>query len=284
MDREADRPLQRAPRLFGISATRAPVVAVLRRGPSAWSALGRWDTASMTYEAGTWVRATVYPQRCDLSPDGRWFAAFVLNQHADWPAGSAYVSVSRLPWLTALTAWGIGSTWTNGVHFLDDRTAWSLPEPDVGDAEPCRNRYGLAWTHAASFAVERRRGWVETEDTPPRAEHDVWDQSREVTMRRSCPGATDHELRVTGWHAAFRAFEPDRFGPTAYWLLSNGRRTDLSDVQWADWSSAGEHLLVATLEGRLQARSRDGRDVSWEHDLATDAPHRTPPPPAARDW
>src|SRR5262245_48312523 len=34
-----------APRIFCIPATRAPIVAVLRRGPSAWSHLGKWDLA-----------------------------------------------------------------------------------------------------------------------------------------------------------------------------------------------------------------------------------------------
>ena len=85
------------PRIFGIVANEAPVVAVIRRGPSSWCATGRWDVAAATYEPGTWIHGTVYPQRCDLSPDGRWLAAFVLKQSGDWAAGSAYVSLSRLP-------------------------------------------------------------------------------------------------------------------------------------------------------------------------------------------
>jgi hypothetical protein len=51
-------------------------VAVLRRGPSH---VGRWDLARGTYEPGAWIRANLYPQRCDLSPDGRWLCYFTLK-------------------------------------------------------------------------------------------------------------------------------------------------------------------------------------------------------------
>jgi hypothetical protein len=271
------------PRVFGIAATDAPVVAVLRRGPSSWCSLGRWDVDAGRYETGSWLHGTVYPQRCDVSPDGRWLAAFVMKQQADWVAGTTYVSISRLPWLTALAAWGIGSTWTSGVHFLRDTTAWLGTDPDVGDPAPCRRRYGLGWTRAASFAVERRRGWTESSSTPPRDPQDMWDQRREVTMVKPSPRAPATTLAVCGWHAAWRSFEPERFGPSAYWLERNGVRQDLPDVQWADWAADGR-LLVATTQGRLQARAPDGVSVDWEHDLAAEEPVRTPPPAEASRW
>jgi hypothetical protein len=237
----------------------------------------------MAYETGAWLHATVYPQRCDLSPDGRWLAAFVLDPRADWTAGAAYVALSRLPWFTALAAWGIGSTWTSGVHFSADRSQYSLDAPDVGDDEPCRQRYGLAWTGAVAFAVERRRGWVETDDTPPRSDDDPWDVRRPVTMRKPCPADPERELQVTGWHAAFRAFGPTQFGPSSYWLVTGSRRVDLDGVQWAEWSLDGR-LLVATTSGRLQARSSDGCRVEWEYDLATEEPSPTAPPRQAHEW
>jgi len=55
---------------FGIPAARVPVVAVLGRGPSDWSHVGRWDVARGVYELGAWIRGDLYPQRCDLSPTG----------------------------------------------------------------------------------------------------------------------------------------------------------------------------------------------------------------------
>lgn len=55
-------------RVFGIGATAADVVAILRRGPSGWSHLGRWDIDTRSYEPGSWLHGTLYPQRCDLGP------------------------------------------------------------------------------------------------------------------------------------------------------------------------------------------------------------------------
>src|SRR5918996_1273141 len=107
-----------APRIFCIPAARAPVAAVIARGPSDWVRLGRWDLQRDDYEHGAWLAGTVYPQRCDLSPDGRWFAYFALKPSSTWDAGPTYIAVSRLPWFTALVAWGTDGTWTNRVRFV----------------------------------------------------------------------------------------------------------------------------------------------------------------------
>ena len=41
-----------APRIYRLPATAAPVVAVLRRGPSHWSHMGRWDLETRSYQPG----------------------------------------------------------------------------------------------------------------------------------------------------------------------------------------------------------------------------------------
>src|SRR3989449_10016529 len=88
----------------------------------------------------TWIRANLYPQRCDLSPNGRWFCYFTLKSSAKWKAGRTYVAMSRLPWLTALAAWGTCGTWTRGLHFVENRRVWDVGAPDAGDVRPCRKK------------------------------------------------------------------------------------------------------------------------------------------------
>jgi len=286
------------PRLFGIPATDAPVVAVIRRGPSGWTHLGRWDTARDGYEAGSWLRGIIHPQRCDLSPDARWFAYFALKGGARWPAGATYVAVSRMPWLTALVAWATDGTWTRGFHFTERRGALAdgpRPAdalgllPAVGDAAPLLERYGLTWTRAATFAVERRRGWTETADTPPRGEDDPWDERRasRVTMEKPRPRDTRTRLLVRGRYAAFRDMQPS-WGPPRYAVGSEDgtrRDVDLADVQWADWDRRGR-LLVATVNGDLQVRedATDARSVVWRQDLAEMRPSPVEPPAEAGRW
>lgn len=272
-----------APRLYVIVATAAPLAAVLRRGPSDWCALGRWDLATPGYEPGAWIKARLAPQRCDLSPDGRWFVASVHAVGADWPAGEVYEAVSRLPWLHALAAWGAGSTYSRGVHVSDERDRCDLGAPDVGDAAPLLARWGLVRNRAEQFAVERRRGWVEAPGTPPRSAGGPWDEHRRVAMRRARPGDRDVVLEVSGSFAAFREGEPQPDRCT-YALVGPDDLEVLDDVQWADWSSDGR-LLVATSDGRLQIRSGAHVDtVTFEHDLSGETPDPQPAPAWARRW
>jgi hypothetical protein len=271
------------PRLFGIPAIEAPIVAVIRRGPSDWCHVGRWDVETMAYQPGSWLRGTIYPQRCDVSPDGRWLCYFTLKAGADWSAGATYIALSRLPWVTSLAAWGTGGTWTHGLHFVSDTDVWPTETPSEGDPAPVRDRYGLAFTRAATFAVERRRGWTETPETPPRADDDVWDERRAVVMHKPSPADARSRLVVQGWYAAFRTMEPERYGESTYSLDDGSGRRVLEDVQWADWSGDGT-LLVATKAGQLQWRDQDGQGVRWEVDLAALTPERTPPPAEARQW
>jgi hypothetical protein len=275
-----------APRIFCIPATRAPVAAVIARGPSDWARLGRWDLERDEFGHGAWLAGTVYPQRCDLSPDGRWFAYFALKPSSTWDAGSTYIAVSRLPWFTALVAWGTDGTWTRGVRFVDDRERWTVPEPAEGDPAPLRARYGLELRRAETFAIERDRGWTETEDTPSRDPDDVWDERRvrRVTMRKRHPVDGDAALVVGGRFAAFR--DNRNYDPEIWYALEHdGTLETLAGVQWADWDPSGR-LLVATTDGRLQVRGVEAHDsaVSWEVDLSADEPDPQPPPDEARRW
>lgn len=272
------------PRLFCIPAARAPIVAVLRRGPSAWSHVGRWDVARGVYEPGAWIRANLYPQRCDLSPDGRWLCYFTMKSWSAWKAGPTYIALSRLPWLSALAAWGTCGTWTRGAHFVDDRGVWEIGEPAEGDATPCRERFGLALTRPITFAVERRRGWTETAESPPRQASDMWDESRAaaVVMEKRSPKKHDARLRVRGYFAAFREGEPK---DVVYELVEDARVTVLPDVQWADWDGEGR-LLAATRDGRMQIRALSSEEprVLSEANVGALAPSPTPAPPDAQRW
>ena len=278
------------PRLFGIPATRSPVVAILRRGPSDWSQVLRWDPHAGTLDRGSWIRANLYPQRCDLSPDGRFLAYFTLRPAATWAAGPTYIAVSRLPWLTALAAWGACGTWTCGLHFVDNHRTWEVGRPAEGHIEPLRDRYrfGLELTRPPAFAVERRRGWTETSDSPPYDQDlDPWDIRRvpRLTMEKPQPGSTDAAyLTVSGRFAAYRSGQPS-WNEVVYTIRHGDVSRRLERVQWADWDQAGR-LLVATTTGRLEVRREPWAvtDTAWSVDLGDDRPEPAEPPSIARRW
>jgi hypothetical protein len=268
------------PRIFGIPALRATVVAVIRRGPTKWMHVGRWDTSAPSYEPGAWLHGTIYPQRCDLSPDGRWLAYFALKPSARWDVGTTYIAISELPWLTAIAAWATTGTWTRGARFVEDRSVWDVGEPDHGDVAMIRQRFGLRLARADAFAVERRRGWFESADTPPRSTDDAWDEHRgdRIEMEKARPGGDGSSLTVRGVYAGRRELH-DLDANIRYELREAGERRILDGVQWADWDDQGR-LLVATDDGRLQIRGPGGTSVEWEIDEAAFVPDPAPAPEA----
>jgi len=95
-----------APRLFVIFAREAHEAVIFRRGPSAWFHIIRWDTKSDTFYPGAWLKGRIYPEKCDLSPDGELLLSFIhqgRNLRTDYT--DAWSSISRSPWLHALGLW-----------------------------------------------------------------------------------------------------------------------------------------------------------------------------------
>jgi hypothetical protein len=269
------------PRIYCVTAAEAPIVAVFRRGPTQWSHVGQWDLARLHYEPGAWLGGRIFPRRCDLSPDGRYLAYFAHKPSATWELGEAYVAVSKLPWLTALHAFATCGTWTRGYFFSKDAAAshseaLNLPIP-----------YRLQSIPAVQFATERRRGWQESPDCPPRDPRDAWDERRNVRMQRQQPGG--HRLlyvESTGHAGAEFGIEQAVDGlRVQYSIETDGQLAPLADVQWADWDQQGR-LLVATRSGKLEVRNvNSGKtQVLFEKDLALLAPQPAPAPDWAQHW
>jgi hypothetical protein len=112
--------------LFIIPARDAPKAVIIRRGPSAWYHLILWEWKHKgrdVFTHGAWIRARLFPEKCDLSPDGNLFVYFVFqgSRHGtDYK--DSYTAVSRPPWLYALALWPHGGTYAGGGRFLDNHT------------------------------------------------------------------------------------------------------------------------------------------------------------------
>ena len=112
--------------MFVLLAKQASVgVILMRGGPSLWWHVSLWDTAQDRFESGQWFRGRIYPEKCDVSPNGKLFIYFAgkfrprdvaLGYHSTW------IAVSRPPYLTALALWPVGDTWGGEGVFLDDRS------------------------------------------------------------------------------------------------------------------------------------------------------------------
>jgi hypothetical protein len=269
------------PRIYCIPATEAPIVAVFRRGPTKWSHVGLWDLAKGRYEPGAWLGGRIFPRRSDLSPDGRLLCYFAHKPTANWAHGEAYVALSKLPWLTALHAFGTCGTWTRGYYFTRDTGSVNTPDVKLPIS------YGLRSIPMVQFANERRRGWEETPDSPPRDPKDAWDQRRNARMQKRQPGGTrllfvESLGQAGGEFGAGQAVDGLR---VLYSLEFDGELKVLDELQWADWNRQGQ-LLVATRSGKLQIWNLNGKEteILFEYDLAILELNHSPAPAWAQSW
>lgn len=118
------------PRVFVITAAGADVAVVFRRGPSEWYHLLGWDLATDRVTPGAWFRGRLFPEKCDLSPDG---SLLLYSAHQGRKSGSSYThawtAVSRAPWLTALALWPMGTTYGGGGRFVGPRALTLRAQP-----------------------------------------------------------------------------------------------------------------------------------------------------------
>lgn len=147
--------------------------------------------------------------------------------------------------------------------------------------------YELRPISVIQFANERRRGWIEAEDSPIRDPRDAWDVDRNARMRKLQPHGT-RVLCVESIGVAGGEFGVEQSVDglnVRYSLESDSSLELLDDLQWADWSQEG-HLLVATRSGRLQTRTltHDGFEILFEADLSVLEPNPTPAPDWAQRW
>jgi hypothetical protein len=112
--------------LFVIPARDKPVAIIIRRGPSAWYNLILWEARRKNrdlFTEGAWFRGRIFPEKCDISPDGNLFVYFAFQgSRGGTEYQDSYTAVSRPPWLHAVALWPHGGTYGGGGRFLDNTT------------------------------------------------------------------------------------------------------------------------------------------------------------------
>ena len=91
----------------------------MRRGPTDHVQLVAWDTDTDEFTAGQWFKGRIHEDRCDLSPDGRYFVYFAAKHrwvHVE-DVKETWTAISRPPYFTALAIWFFGGTWHGGGVF-----------------------------------------------------------------------------------------------------------------------------------------------------------------------
>ena len=281
----------------------APVAVLLRRGPTNWVELIRWDTSNDTFERGQWFHGRIYERRCDLRPSGNLFVYFAAKHNpkqfqSDYT--SAWTAVSRPPYFTALSLWPKGDCWDGGGWFEADRR---LHLNHYGDPQPHPN-------HLAHKKLQ-----VETnlcgrgEDLP--IYNDIL-QAKGWTRHVSGNHPSSRAARETSGASPLRASDPtnkvwfhSEAGLTLRMELENidfqkpggpyhfghlvmreedGEWLQVIDAEWADWDQQGR--LVYSQHGKLYAAKPLGQRLDFVElaDFTNDKPQENSPSHQARQW
>lgn len=131
-------------RLAVVVATAAPIAVVIRRGPSHWSQLIKWNLETDEFEPGQWLKGKVY--YASLSPDGEHIAMAIIGRtrRARRWEGCEYTLVSRPPYFTAL-AIRLMPLVSSQINFMKDGSLnWHIGNSvEYRAPNPCPYRVSL---------------------------------------------------------------------------------------------------------------------------------------------
>ncbi len=268
------------PRIWCTAAAEAPIVAVIARfgGKPRWTCILRWNWKTGTVDEGSWTRLDVLGHRCALSRDGEYFLYYAkggsLGPFSPRSGGAA--TISRLPWLTALTdaenhlPAGGGPT-RDALEKDQQERLWRLfdPWPIYIRDEDWPAPLGTDWKRVANLDALRahfgagRRLRIAATASIPRSSLSLL---AVVTTRGAQYSVFGHEIR-------FHLARGDDAMP----------QTHLEGVRWARPTDDGR-LLVATDAGSLEMRTIDAAAgstaIAWQRDLSA----MNPNPRSAPAW
>jgi hypothetical protein len=274
---------------FGILARQAPIGVLIRRGPSKWWRLTLWNTRNDEFTGGQWFHGSLYPQKCDLSPDGKLFSYFAAKFQRSARERSydySWAAVSRPPYFTALTLWNIGDTWGGKTAFLDDGSfhvgAIRDPHPDhpLGPLRIAKHSYLALDDPFLATPAWARTGWTAVPLSGFAKKLSAFDPL--IAAWKKVQG--DYCLR----RAVERGEELFPSGsPSEYTILDSACTTELTRFRahWADFDQNGR--LVAAAGGRiLEGQTDPHHGVRWRQLAAfhEQKPERMEAPTWAQRW
>lgn len=248
-------------RLHILFAKNAPIGVIFRRGPSKQVRLILWHTDTDTFIEGQWFKGRIYEERAALTPDGKLLSYFAmdlrkrryLRPEADPKSTSAWVAISRPPYLTALALWFYWDTHDGATTFPDNRTFLISGQctPAAGRELPNEFKVGNLPSNRSPLT---NRGWSyiperKIEDANQAPAYGAAQRSTDYYEKRIGGGIASLELRLNGL---------DKGGEFCLRNLTNGQSVPL-EVNYAEVDLAGR--LILAQDGKIYAAS------SVQHDL-----------------
>ena len=259
--------------LFFIVARQANVALILRRGPSKWVQLIKWNIDQDSFETGQWFHGRVYESKCDVSPDGKRFVYFARKerrnaQHTTWTA------VSNIPYFTAVAFIPNGNHSYGGGGMFKSNSSVAV---NINDLYPEVSGLSIKNLNLSvsyeSILMERLKIYG-------------WDPISYLSER----GLTKGKINTVKFNKDLTRsdcqleldLDPDDFKNKSFHIIKNGIAHDLR-CDWADVDHSGRLLL--SRQGRLfWADIRDHIDFNLIADFTDNRPQEVKTPEWAKRW
>lgn len=248
---EENKKLNHYCRVYILLASHADKAVILRNGPSEWTQMVVWNTATDNFEYGQWIKGGLKVRQCDLSPKGKHLIYFVQKYHAEDPAYTTFTAISKPPNFTALTLWPLGDSWHGGGFFISDTELWLNHPADKKQADPRHpnTKFTLValpeiykhhiknYEPFIDFYRRVRDGWSihGTFEAPEGAGN--W-EFKYPTCERKHP--TQHYTLIVTVLSTLKEFIQE------FYLKDTQTNEQflLTDVSWADFDHAGRLIMV----------------------------------------
>lgn len=248
-------------RLHLLPARAAPIVVIIRRKPTDWTHVIRWNTATDEFEHGSWLHGKIYHLRSDVSFDGQWLVYFAMGMKARvWDDVCPVLSLKR-----PANAWASG-TYFGGGYFAAADLAMLHGWGQSVDELPFRTESYVS-DEMGDLGVLHRR-----------LQRDGWRRKGSFGKDRELVGAQGYQIRSDddpGWywqptpqHPVLRMFYRGFLerGYTYEFALDGHPQLLDSTIDWATWDSLGQ-LIVARRGGveRYTLADLDSGSPGFQH-------------------
>lgn len=233
-------------RLFLVPAYKAPKCLIVRRKPSkAWH-LMLWDTETDSIEHGSWFSGTLYPNRFDLSWDGKWLVYFAMGR------GQVWTGICKPPKLTTTCHWNQSTTYYGGGVFVRDNLA-RLNTQDMVLESKFRRAAGINDLDFKLEVLEPFDGGEDEGVLYPRLRRDGWknvgqmpDSCQELMSHydpwTNQPTASHPTLNM--WYRGVPSSRSRKDGGFRIFDFALDSHPDLLEkANWATWDCLGQLLV-----------------------------------------
>lgn len=232
---------------------------IIRRKPSKCAHILLWNTATDSFEYGSWFKGRIYTERCDISWDGRWMVYLAMGA-----GGDTWNGICEVPWLRTIATVPNMGTWGGGGFFSGSNT---LQVNDCSLREQSLMKFSTS--EAIPFGIERvnrdselnsllfhrlnRDGWKRVGEIGKYQEISLKNRSR-ATLCVDDPGWS---WQPSSEHPVLRMYYRGYLvrGETFEFQLQDSDILD-PEVDWATWDAKGD--LIVAREGMVLRYTLEG--------------------------